>query len=99
MKKDTLLQEGSIRIVISGPLKLILGREVLIPYYEGITINDVIRRISELYKEKTGKGHNKFDSLMKQLIIYVEGRKWDKKSSLKLDRDSRVDIVHIINGG
>jgi len=99
MKKDTLLQEGNIEVVISGPLKLILGRKVSITHYEGITIKDVINHISDIYKEKTGKGHNKFEELMKQLVIYVDGRKWDKKSLLKLDKDSRVDIVHIINGG
>ncbi len=99
MKRDTSLQKGDIKIVISGPLKLVIGREISIPYHEDITIQEVIQHLTKLYEERTGKGHNKFDDLMKQLVIYIGGRKWDKKTVLKLDRNTRVDIVHIINGG
>ncbi len=99
MKRDTSLQKGDIKIVVSGPLKLVIGREISIPYNEGITIQEVIQYLTKLYEERTGKGYNKFDDLMNQLVIYIGGRKWDKKSKLKLDRNTRVDIVHIINGG
>lgn len=99
MKKDTLLQRDQVKIVISGPLRLILGKEVTIQYNDGLTIHDVMNQISKLYSEKTGRGHNKFSDLLNQLIIYVNGSRWDKTTKLKIDENTRVDIIHIINGG
>ncbi|HIQ13099.1 MAG TPA: hypothetical protein EYH44_01765 [Thermoprotei archaeon] len=99
MKKDTLLQRGVVRVVISGPLRLILGKEIIIDYNDGITIHDIVNQLSKLYNEKTGRGHNKFSDLLNQLIIYINGNRWDKKTYLKIDKDTRIDIIHIINGG
>ncbi len=87
-----------IYIKISGPMRLIVGREVIYKTNDSASIFEVLDYLKNVYNKKKRVGNN-FDSILNQLIIYVDGKRWNKKDDIRVKGGSKIDIVHVINGG
>ena len=91
-------REDNIEVRVSGPIRFRIGREIKIPYKHDMTIDDIINVIREKYISSYREGHHSFDDVVKQVVIYIDGRRWNG-GNVKLRRGVKIDIVHIINGG
>ncbi|GEM_PF-5509574 len=88
-----------IRIVISGPLRLRIGREIDIESSEGISIFNIIDILRERYEKDIGRGHQSFNQLMNQIIFLIDGKRWDKKEDIKVKPGTQINVIHMLNGG
>ncbi len=87
-----------ITIRIVGPLRFIVGREVVI-HQEHATLKDVLDALENLYREKAGVGRPPFKELLKQLSIFVNNERVDIDADLTVSSEDDIKIVQPVHGG
>ena len=90
---------GGIKVVISGPLRLRVGRELHIETENGISIFKIMDMVKERYEKGITGGYQSFKQLSNQIVVLINGERWNKKEDVEVQPGSTVNIIHLLNGG